>query len=337
MSLATKYRPSTWEEVVGQDSIISILTKQIETDNIKNTYIFSGASGCGKTTVARLFINKLNDNKGQPLELDAASNSGVDNIRDITKAAQERSIDSKYKAYIIDECHALSNQAWQAFLKCIEEPPKYTIFIFCTTEPNKIPDTIKNRCMRFNFNRVESHLIYDRLVYIAKLEGGINIEDSCDYISRICNGELRNGISMLEKCLDYSNDLSINNTLLCLGDYSYDTYFELVNNIIDGNLTSVFSILDSIYNNGADLIRFIDSLLDFNIDITKFILFGDIKHTKFPITYEEKLKFTTGINDAKKYFFYIIDNLLETKNMIKLNSNIKSVVEVMFSKMCRLV
>ena len=151
MSLATKYRPKTWEEVVGQNSIISILTKQIETNNIKNTYIFSGASGCGKTTVARLFVDKINDGKGQPYELDAASNSGADNIREITKVAYGRAISSKYKAYIIDECHALSNQAWQAFLKCIEEPPKYTIFIFCTTEPNKIPDTIKNKYSIFRW------------------------------------------------------------------------------------------------------------------------------------------------------------------------------------------
>lgn len=337
MSLATKYRPKTWEEVVGQDSIVSILNKQLEANNIKNTYIFSGASGCGKTTVARLFIDRINKGCGQPYELDAASNSGVDNIREIVKSSQERSLISEYKAYIIDECHALSNQAWQAFLKCIEEPPKYTIFIFCTTEPNKIPDTIKNRCMRFNFNRVESSLIYKRLCYIAENEGAVNYVDSCDYISRICSGELRNGISMLEKCLDYSNDLNIENVLYSLGDYSYDTYFKLVNDIIDGNLTDIFSILTSVYNEGVDLIRFVDSFIDFNLDITKYILYKDIKYTKFPSTLEDELKFCTGINDAKKYFFYIIDNLLETKNMLKSNSDTKSIVEVMFSKMGRLV
>ena len=211
MSLATKYRPNVWEDVYGQNNIISILNQQITTGNIKNTYIFSGASGCGKTTVARLFINKINDGAGAPLELDAASNSSVDNVREIVKAAQERSLTSRYKAYIIDECHALSNQAWQAFLKCIEEPPKYTIFIFCTTEPNKIPDTIKNRCMRFNFNRISSDLIFNRLKFIAGNEGALNYEDTCDYISRICNGEMRNAISMLEKCIDYNNDLNINN------------------------------------------------------------------------------------------------------------------------------
>lgn len=337
MSLATKYRPTVWEDVLGQDSITTILNQQIISGKIKNTYIFSGASGCGKTTVARLFVNKINDGVGAPLELDAASNSGVDNIRDIVKFAQERSIDSNYKAYIIDECHALSNQAWQAFLKCIEEPPQYTIFIFCTTEPSKIPDTIKNRCMRFNFNRINSELINQRLLYIAENENGINYEDTCDYISRICNGEMRNAISMLEKCLDYSKDLNINNALICLGDYSYETYFKLVDSIIDGELAIAFNIIDEIYKNGANLVKFIDSFLDFNIDILKYLLYQDIKCTKLPITQLEKLRFSTSIENAQKYYFYIIDNLLETKNMLKINNNIKSTIEVMFSKMCRLI
>ena len=337
MSLATKYRPVIWEDVIGQNNIVEILNKQLEQNNIKNTYIFSGASGCGKTTVARLFINKLNNNVGSPLEIDAASNSGVDNIREIVKLAQERSIDSEYKAYIIDECHALSNQAWQAFLKCIEEPPKYTIFIFCTTEPSKIPDTIKNRCMRFNFNRINSDLIYQRLLYISNNENCNNVEDTCDYISRICNGEMRNAISMLEKCIDYSHNLDINNTLTCLGDYSYDTYFSLVDSIIDGNTKNVFEIISSIYNNGANLVKFIDTFLDFNLDVLKYILYNDIKITKLPITLLDKLKYSTSIENSQKYYFYIIDNLLDTKNMLKYNNNIKSTIEVMFSKMCRLV
>ena len=186
MSLATKYRPNKWESVVGQKSIVEILNQQLLTQNIKNTYIFSGASGCGKTTIARLFAMAINKDRGTPIEIDGASNSGVDNVRQIVESAKERSIDSEYKIYIIDECHALSNQAWQAFLKCIEEPPKYTIFIFCTTDPHKIPDTIKNRCMRFNFSRIESDLIYNRLLYICEQESFTNYNNACDYISRIC-------------------------------------------------------------------------------------------------------------------------------------------------------
>ena len=150
-SLAVKYRPNSWDEVFGQDVIVEILKKQIETNTIKNAYIFSGASGCGKTTVARIFANEINDHKGLPIEIDGASNNGVDNVKNIINEASQRSLNSEYKIYIIDEAHMLTTPAWNAFLKTIEESPKYTIFIFCTTDPQKIPETIKNRCMRFNF------------------------------------------------------------------------------------------------------------------------------------------------------------------------------------------
>ena len=134
-ALATKYRPRTLEEMVSQNSIVKILNKQLETGQIHNTYLFCGASGCGKTTAGRAFAAKLNDvpySKDMPgvIEIDAASNNGVDNVREITKSAMERSIQSKYKVYIIDECHALSSSSWQAFLKVLEEPPAHTIFIF---------------------------------------------------------------------------------------------------------------------------------------------------------------------------------------------------------------
>ena len=337
MSLATKYRPNKWESVVGQKSIVEILSQQLLTQNIKNTYIFSGASGCGKTTIARLFAMEINKGRGTPIEIDGASNSGVDNVRQIVETSKERSIDSEYKIYIIDECHALSNQAWQAFLKCIEEPPKYTIFIFCTTDPHKIPDTIKNRCMRFNFSRIESDLIYNRLLYICEQEKFINYDNACDYISRICNGELRNAISLLETCADYNIDLNIDNVVYALGNYSYDVYFNLVNNIIDGKTSECFSILSDIYKSGSVLEKFVDSFLDFNLDITKYLLCQDIGVTKFPISVEKDLKFCTAFDNASSYYFYIIDKLLELKQMIKSDSNVKSTIEVMFSKMCRLV
>ena len=129
-SFGVKYRPSTWEEVVGQESVLKILKQQINTKSFKNAYIFSGASGSGKTTCARIFANEINEHLGSPIEIDAASNNGVDNVRYISENAKERALDAEYKIYIIDEAHVLTNQAWNAFLKVIEEPPKYTIFIF---------------------------------------------------------------------------------------------------------------------------------------------------------------------------------------------------------------
>ena len=174
-SLYTKYRPNSWSEVIGQDSIIKIIKQQIDTNHIFNCMIFSGVSGTGKTTLARIYANYLNKNEGFPIEIDAASNNSVDNVRQIVSTASERSLNSEYKVYIIDEAHMLSIQAWNAFLKCIEEPPRYTIFIFCTTDPHKIPETIQNRCMRFNFTRVGSDLIRQKLNYICENENISNL------------------------------------------------------------------------------------------------------------------------------------------------------------------
>lgn len=337
MSLAVKYRPKTWNDVVSQVNIINILEKQIQTDNIKNSYIFSGASGTGKTTCARIFANEINNHEGSPIEIDAASNNGVDNVKQIVASASERSINSKYKVYIIDEAHMLSNQAWNAFLKCIEETPKYTIFIFCTTDPQKIPDTIKNRCMRFTFNRIPTNEIYDRLLYICMNENLTSCEAACDYISRICKGEMRNAISLLETCMDYSHNLSMDNVLNAIGNFSYDLYFDLINNIIDGDHLKVFSIVDDIYNSGKDMKMFVNSFTSFVLDVVKYSVSNDIKLTKIPSVYEDKLKYTVAIDNASKYYFYMIDKLLELKTMMKNDMDIKSVIDITFSQMTRLV
>lgn len=336
MSLANKYRPHIWSDVIGQDDVVTILNRQMETGNIKNTYIFSGGSGCGKTTCARILADEINNHQGQPIEIDAASNNGVDNVRQIVASANERAIDSKYKIYIIDEAHGLSNAAWQSFLKCIEEPPMYTIFIFCTTDPQKIPDTIKNRCMRFNFTRIPAELVNQRLLYVCEQEGFTNYVETCDYISRICNGEMRNALSLLETCADYNTDVNIDNAIKALGNFSYKTYFKIVNGIIDGQVDVVLSEVEEIYKSGSDLKKFINSFLDFNLDITKYILCKSIQVTKLPKTLEEDLKFAIGIQNAEKYYFYIIDKLLELKNMIKTDVDLKPTIEVVFSQMCRL-
>lgn len=260
-SLAVKWRPNDWGSVCGQKSIIRILSRQLELNEIKNAYLFCGASGCGKTTLARIFANKINNHIGEPIEIDAASNNGVDNVKSIIKAAQERAIDTKYKIYIIDECHMIMTQGWNAFLKCIEEPPAYTIFMFCTTDPQKIPATILNRVQRFNISRISLDLVVDRLRYICEQEGYINYEEAIHYIAKISDGGMRDAICTLEKCSSFDTDLSINNVLESLGNYSYETFFTLVNSIIDGNEAQVISIIDSFYNAGNDLKLFLDSFL----------------------------------------------------------------------------
>ena len=335
-SLAVKYRPSTFDEMYGQTSTVKILTRQIELNKFKNCYLFCGASGCGKTTAARIFARMINNNIGEPIEVDGASNNGVDNVKQIIKQASERSLDGKYKIYVIDECHMLTIQAWNAFLKCIEEPPAFTIFIFCTTDPQKIPSTILNRVQRFNFNRLSTDEIKTRLMYICNSEGFLNFVDSCDYISRISNGQMRDAIATLEKCADYSTDLNLQNTLYVLGNYSYQTFFDLVNSILDVDEKRVVNITQEIYNSGGDIKLFVNQFLSFILDIQKYIICQDISVTKLPANYLDELKKSINFNSPNDFYSYLTSKILKLKNMIKNDVDPKVTVEVELLSACRL-
>ena len=170
-TLAVKYRPKTFDDVTEQESVKIILQQQLESGEIKNAYLFCRGAGTGKTTCARIFANDINGGEGNPIELDAASNSSVDDVRNIIQQAKTKSLDSEYKVFLIDECHAISNTGWQAFLKLIEEPPAKSIFIFCTTNPERIPRTILSRVQRYDFQRISQSGIVNRLMYILDNEG----------------------------------------------------------------------------------------------------------------------------------------------------------------------
>ena len=328
-NLALKYRPSDFSEVCSQRSVIRILEKQIQTNTIKNCYIFSGASGCGKTTIARIFSNKINRGLGQPIEIDGASNNGVDNVRMIIDNAIERSLDSEYKVFIIDECHMITTQGWNAFLKCIEEPPKYTIFIFCTTDPQKIPPTIINRCQVFNLSKVDLNSIKNRLIYICNQEHYTYTDESLEYISRIAEGSVRQAITYLDKCKDYSTNITINNVLDVLGSYSYDVMFELTDSIVDNNKIKIIDIIDQLDFDGGDLKVFIDMYLDFIIQLNKYCIMNMIETTTIPSMLEDKVKYSTGIENNVKYFNKLLDHILKIKITLKGDNDIKSTIKAM--------
>ena len=334
-SLAVKYRPKSFEETLGQSSTIKILERQLELGKLSHCYLFAGASGAGKTTSARIFAMEINKHKGSPIEIDAASNNGVDAIRAIVDSARERAVDSEYKIFIIDECHSISSQGWQAFLKCIEEPPEYTIFMFCTTNPEKVPETIQNRVMRLNISKVDTRLIAERLKFICKQEGFTNYDEACDYLSKLGNGGVRDSIAYLEKCANYNPDLSIDNVLECLGNFSYDSFFNLTGALLNGDEAEVLSMVEDYYNSGNDLKMFIENFLEFSLDLAKYCLFRSMSIVKIPSSLESRCIGYSSIPDILDYTNNLVSKLLDIKNAIRQDINPKNTVEVMLINICR--
>lgn len=334
-SLANKYRPQTWDDVTEQSSVVKILKRQKETKTFKNAYLFNGSTGCGKTTIARIFAQEINDHKGTPIEIDAASNNSVDNIRAIKKSAFERAVDCEYKIFIIDECHILTNSAFQALLKVLEEPPKYTIFILCTTDPQKIPATILNRVQRFNFNKISYDGIRSRLRAICQKENFTNYEQSADYIAKIANGGMRDAIALLEKCSSLSTDLNINNVLEALGNYSYSEFFKLMNALIDGKEDVILQTIENYSNNGNDLKIFANQFIAFVLDVAKYNIFKSCELIKIPDVMEADLKNVVSIENAGAYFQYVLNKLLAMKFNIKTDIDIKSTIEIYFLQIAR--
>ena len=335
MSLATKYRPKTFNDVTEQASIVKILERQIVTKSFSNTYIFCGKSGCGKTSISRLFANAINKGEGSPIEIDAASNNGVDNIRQIIENAKERSLNSTYKVIILDEAHMLTTQSWNALLKCIEEPPKYTIFIFCTTEPNKIPATIVNRCQKFMLSSISLDGIKNRLKYICEQEHFTNYDDSIDYIAKLSNGGMRDAIALLEKVASLDTNLNIKTTIEVLGSFTYDTYFNLTNSILDCKIDEIISIIETLYNQGSDLKLFIDQYLDFIFDLERYCIFNTLNVTKLPLSVEKDVKYAVGIENNINYYCWLCEKVLNIKNSIKNDTNIKTTIEIMLIQIAR--
>lgn len=349
-ALALKYRPRTFEDLTEQDSIKKILSTQISTNTIKNGYLFTGPAGCGKTTSARIFANMINNNKGIPIELDAASNNSVDDIRTICEQAQTRALDSEYKVFILDEVHVLSNQAWQAMLKTLEEPPMKSIFILCTTNPEKIPQTILSRVQRYNFQKIGLDGIVARLEHILEsetdefcdirgndfgshedfmAEGGYDWEATALHlIAKLSNGCMREAITLMDKCLSYSHNITEDNVVLALGVADYGTMFDLTNRFFNDDKTGVLDVVNSVYNSGVDLKQFLKTYFEFILDIRKYELVKSFAVIKIPTTYKDEL---SKYGDAEYTLVErLLSELLEINHEIKWEKDCKPYIEARF-------
>lgn len=336
ISLAVKYRPRSFDDVVEQKAIKDILTDQIDTGTFQHSYLFCGPAGCGKTTAARIFANDINSGKGNPIEVDAASNNGVDNVRDIIDGARRKSLDSDYKVYIIDECHMLSTGAWNAMLKLLEEPPKTTVFIMCTTDPQKIPATILSRVQRYNFSKISLDNIISRLKHIIHgevdeilNEGGPDCaytftDEAIQYIAKLADGGMRDAITMMDKCLSLNPDLTVESVVQALGTVDYNIHFDLLFKMETGVKDSAIRLIEDVYNSGKDLKQFIKQFQYFVLDVCKYMMFRDFKYVNIPALpeYAEKLA-----DEDYELALKVLDWARQLNADIKWESNPKAIVQ----------
>lgn len=314
-SLAVKYRPTKLSEVVGQTEIKQILQNQLDTKTFRNVYLFTGRAGTGKTTTGRIFANEINNHKGVLIEIDGASNNGVDTIRELIDSAYKKSLDSEYKVYLLDEVHAFTTNSWNAMLKLIEEPPAQTIFIMCTTDPQKIPSTILSRVQRFDFKRIPTNLVKERLKYIVNTENLVVADDVLDYIARITNGGMRDAITSLDKCLASPNELTVDVVSSLLGNSNEQEYFDLLDTFEFKSLSKMLNIFDVAYDNGRDLRQFLIGFQGFLIDVLKYLVNDSLEYTG--LTASEKLRDLKDIDPSIPFDALGVVNelIIETKNV----------------------
>ena len=328
-SLAVKYRPHSFEDLTEQIAIKDILENQIKTKTFQHGYLFTGPAGTGKTTSARIFASMINDGKGNPIEVDAASNSGVDNIRQIIEDAKRKPLDAEYKIFIVDECHSLSDSSWQALLKTLEEPPKFTIFIFCTTNPEKIPATILSRVQRYNFQKISNEGIVKRLNMILETESkesDIPISwttDAVEYISKVSSGGMRDAITLMDKCLSLSNNLSLKYVLQAIGGEDYTTFITFLSALEGKEKEISIKVIEDVYNAGKDVKQFIKDFAKFVLEVEKYALYKNFDYISLPNTLENELEHL--IDDS---LFDIMDFVVSLNNQIKWENDPKTLIEL---------
>lgn len=498
ISLALKYRPKTFDDLVEQGPIRQILEHQLKTKTFPNSALFTGPAGTGKTTTSRIVAREINEGKGNPIEIDGASNNGVDNIRNVIDGSKFKSLSGEYKCYIIDECfhkdtlirtiqgnirisditpgtqvytmfgtgvvknvltkyvdtlyrvslnngtqltcsgnhmfmtqvgwvmakdlnyqhkvyttgveydcmelqpvmvyddttcsyiqdrnleqyfidnnktstlsiesvttlqegdvlydltienghcsffandilvhncHMLSIGAWNAMLKLLEEPPAQTIFLLCTTDPQKIPATILSRVQRYDFQKISFKGVVDRLKYILDSEMASENElgitsyqmEALEYIAKVANGGMRDAITLLDKCLSYATDLTVESTIKALGTVNYDLLFNLLESLYNKQEKSVIDILEQTYKEGIDLKLFLKNFLQFILELCKYDTCRDFSYVYIPNTYASKLDGYP--KDIYMYCRKLLNSLVQWNSEIKWETNPKTLLESRF-------
>ena len=357
VALYRKFRPSSFAEVKGQDHIVKALKNQIESDRVGHAYLFSGTRGTGKTSIAKIFAKTVNCESpvdGQPcnkcrscqaineqnsmnvIEIDAASNNGVENIRQIIEEVAYSPTAGRYKVYIIDEVHMLSAGAFNALLKTLEEPPSYVIFILATTEAHKIPVTILSRCQRYDFKRLTVESIVERIKELIEVENIKAEEKALNYIARCADGAMRDALSLLDQCIAFylGEELTYDRVLEVLGAVDTDIYIQMLSHIINGEISPAVRMIDDVIVQGRDLSQFVVNFTWFlrNAMIIKSSVQRDelVDMPKDKISAISDMIVPVDIDSIFRY----IRVMSELINQLRYSTSKRTLVEMTIIKLC---
>ncbi len=357
-ALYRQYRPKTFDEVIGQEHITTTLRNQIFNGNIGHAYLFSGTKGTGKTSTAKIFaraVNCIDLKDGNPcnsceickgildesimdvIEMDAASNSSVDDIRELRDKVQYAPAKAKYKVYIMDEVHMLSNDAFNALLKTLEEPPAHLIFILATTEAERLPQTILSRCQRFDFRRISTENI---VLSLKNICNDLNIkyeESALQLIARNAEGAMRDSVSLLDQCISFNKDeLTLKDSLEILGIANKDIIFNIVDNLKEKDLERTLYIVDDIVESGIDINQFIKDLI---LHFRNLMIAKSSKNPYDIIDMEEEAIKKYEIqaeNMSLKFILKALDLLNEGESQAKWSTQPRIILEMSIIKLINL-